>query len=252
MLTLGNKYLAVRRFTDIRHTAFGKFGGDESARTREDSNVSSVYEGRTMKQIGILGAGGLAREVMVLLEDLCIADRVVAFYETDDVWQARSLHNIPVASLSDFDPSRCEMVLAVSDPTTRRALRERLPAQTYYPTLIHPSVHRSASVEIGEGSIVCAGAILTCDITVGTHALVDRTTNIGHDCRISDFVTFSPGVIVSGNCEIGSDCFFGAGALIREKTKIPQGTTVGMGAVVAASIHEAGTYFGNPARRRER
>lgn len=204
-----------------------------------------------MKQIGIFGAGGLAREVMGLLEDLCVADRVVAFYETDDVWRARSSHSIPVRPLSDFDPSRCEMVLAVSNPMTRRALRERLPTQTCYPTLIHPSVRRSASVEISGGSIVCVGAILTCDIVIGMHTLVDRTTNIGHDCRIGDFVTFSPGVIVSGNCEIGSDCFLGAGALIREKTRIAQGTTVGMGAVVVASIHEAGTYFGNPARRHE-
>ena len=204
-----------------------------------------------MKQIGVFGAGGLAREVMGVLGDLHLADRIVAFYETDDVWQARNLHNIPVVPLSRFDPLRCEMVLAVGDPTTRRALHKQLPTQTCYPTLIHPSVRKSASVEIGGGSIVCGGAILTCDIIVGAHTLVDRMTNIGHDCRIGEFVTFSPGVIVSGNCEIGADCFVGAGALIREKTTIAPGTTVGMGAVVLASIHEAGTYFGNPARRHE-
>lgn len=204
-----------------------------------------------MRRIGILGAGGLAREILLLLEDLFLADRVVAFYETDDVWQERRLRDVPVLPLSRLDSTECEIVLAIGSPAARRAVKAKLPAQARCPTLVHPSVRKSASVEIGEGSIVCAGSMLTCDIVVGAHVLVDRTTNIGHDCRIGDFATLSPGTIVSGNCDIGPDCFLGTGSLVREKTRIAAGTMIGMGAVVVASIHQAGIYVGNPARRHE-
>lgn len=205
-----------------------------------------------MKSIGIFGAGGLAREVMLLLQDLRLAERVTAFYETDDVWQKRSLWSVPVSPLSRFDPAQSQMVVAVGSPTARHKLRTLIASQTTYPTLVHPSVQKSESVEIGEGSIVCAGVILTCDIKLGAHVLVDRSSNIGHDSRIGDFATLSPGVIISGNCEIGSQCFLGAGAMIREKTTIVTGTTIGIGAVVVNSICEAGIYIGNPARRYER
>jgi sugar O-acyltransferase (sialic acid O-acetyltransferase NeuD family) len=201
-----------------------------------------------MRKLGIFGAGGFAREIMILLEDLGLAERVNAFFESANIWRARNLWNIPVVPIEQFEVADSDLILAVGSPEARKVMHASVPKETYFPTLVHPHVRRSSSVEIGEGSIICAGSILTCDIRLGRHVNIDRMTNVGHDCILGDFTTTAPGVILSGNCEIGEGCYLGTHCSVREKTIIAPGTTVGMGAVVVSSIAHPGVYVGNPAR----
>jgi acetyltransferase-like isoleucine patch superfamily enzyme len=56
-------------------------------------------------------------------------------------------------------------------------------------------------------------------------------------------------VDVGGGCKIGNNVTIGSGATVLPKVKIPDNTTIGAGSVVLRSIKEAGTYFGNPAKK---
>lgn len=203
-----------------------------------------------MQKIALYGAGGFAREVLILLEDLGLAARVSAFYESDDFWHERRIAGVPVEPISRFDPAQAEMVLAVGSPQGRRKMRESLPAQTRYPTLVHPDAKVHRSTALGEGSIVCDGCIVTCDIRIGRHVNLDRMTTIGHDSCLGDFVTAAPAVVVSGNCDVGAGTYLGTNSCLREKISIPADSFIGMGAVVVASLAESGVYVGNPARRK--
>lgn len=205
-----------------------------------------------MKQIAIIGAGGFAREVLWLLTDLGHAARVAAFYESDSIWSEREVTGLPVLPLSRFDAARSEAVVAVGSPRVRQQLVADLPAGTAFPTLIHPSVHRSSRVELGAGAIVCAGSILTCDIQVLEHVHLNLATTVGHDCVLHPFVTTAPAVNISGGCDIGERVYIGTNACLREGLAIAPDATIGMGAVVVSAIAEAGVYVGNPARRRDR
>ncbi|WP_160309512.1 acetyltransferase [Lysobacter capsici] len=201
-----------------------------------------------MKNIAIYGAGGFAREVLILLEDMGLAARVSALYESDDIWTQRRVGGIQTLPISRFEPSDTDMILAVGSPQARQRMRESLPAQTQYPTLVHPNakVHRSTS--LGEGSIVCEGCIVTCDIRIGRHVNLDRMTTIGHDSVLGDFVTAAPAVVVSGNCMVGASTYLGTNSCLREKISIPADSIIGMGAVVISSLTAPGVYVGNPAR----
>lgn len=201
-----------------------------------------------MNRIGIFGAGGFAREVAWLIEDMGLA--VAAFFESDAVWNARDVAGLPVLPASRFDASSWDAVIAIGNPATRRAVRDGLPRETHYPTLVHPNVARSRRVEIGAGSIVCAGSVLTCDIVLGEHVHLNLLTTVGHDCRLDDFVTTAPAVNISGNCHLGAGSYFGTNACLREGVHVAPGATVGMGAVVVASLPDVAVYVGNPARKR--
>jgi len=200
------------------------------------------------RKIAIFGAGGFAREVMVLLHDANVAKSAVAFYEDDDIWSDRTMCSLPVLPLSRFDSAKVDLILAVGSPALKSRIRNMLPADTRYPTLIHPTALRSKSVEIGQGCIIAAGSILTCDIKLGAHVNIDRATNVGHDSVLGDYVTTAPAVTISGNCRIGSRSYLGTHACMREKTTIADDITVGMGAVVVSSLLQPGVYFGNPAK----
>lgn len=201
-----------------------------------------------MRKISIFGAGGFAREVLALLADAGKIQNVAAFFESDDVWCARTVAGLDVLPASRFDPIESDMVIAIGNPSARRAVRDSLPAETVFPILLHPSVVCSSTVQLSPGTIICAGGILTCDIVMGQHVHLNLMTTVGHDCRIDDFVTTAPDVSISGNCHVGPYAYLGTKACLREGLTIAAGTTVGMGAVVVASITTAGVYVGNPAR----
>lgn len=201
-----------------------------------------------MKSIAIFGSGGFGREVLALLNDAQLGHRISAFYESDAIWAARAVSGLPVLPASQFDPKSTEIVLAIGSPGARQAVRDSLPAETQYPTIIHPNVVRSPSVNIGQGSVICAGCILTCDINIGEYVHLNLMTTLGHDCVLGDFVTTAPAVNVSGHCNIGRGAYFGTNSCIREGLDIAANTTIGMGAVVVSSIREAGIYVGSPAR----
>jgi acetyltransferase-like isoleucine patch superfamily enzyme len=104
-------------------------------------------------------------------------------------------------------------------------------------------------VTVGAGSIICAGAVLTCNISLGRHTHINLSTTIGHDTTAGDFFTTAPGASISGNCSFGNEVYIGSNACIREKTTVTGGVTIGMGAVVVKSIAAPGVYAGNPAQK---
>jgi len=128
-------------------------------------------------------------------------------------------------------------------------LIQRLSKETKYFTFIHDSVQILGNdFTIGEGSIVCAGCIITTNVSIGKHTHLNLQTTIGHDCRIGDFFTTAPGVKISGNCKIHDCVYIGTNASIKEKISIHSLSTIGMNAGVVKNICEPGVYVGTPAK----
>ena len=88
-------------------------------------------------------------------------------------------------------PQESWCVCAVGSAQTRRKIIEKLKGneKIKFATLVDPSVIVSNRVTIDEGSILCAGTILTVDITIGKHVIVNLDCTVGHDDVINDFVT---------------------------------------------------------------
>jgi sugar O-acyltransferase (sialic acid O-acetyltransferase NeuD family) len=124
-----------------------------------------------------------------------------------------------------------------------------LPADTAFDTLIHPTAVMSQWVEVGAGSVICAGCVLTCQISIGEHCHLNLNTTVGHDCTFGDFCTVAPGTNISGNCEFGNRVDVGTQASFRQHVRICDDAVIGMGTVVVKDIVEAGIYVGVPAKK---
>jgi sugar O-acyltransferase (sialic acid O-acetyltransferase NeuD family) len=209
---------------------------------------------KTRKKIGIIGAGGFGKETLVCLSDsiantnLKIED-IAVFLVSDELVESDFILGIPVIPLSKFEPKKYDVVIAVGDPTSRKKLVENLPKNTTFTTIIHPTASISKWVSIGEGSIVTAGVVLTCDIKIGKHAHLNLHTTIGHDCTMGDYFTTAPAANISGHCEFGDCVYIGTNASIRQEVKICDDVTIGMGGVVLKTIPESGVYVGNPLKK---
>jgi sugar O-acyltransferase (sialic acid O-acetyltransferase NeuD family) len=186
----------------------------------------------------LIGYGGHAREVMAQM-----GVKLTCF--VDDKYVVEGTKPI-----SKFNPKKYALMVAVADSKDRFDIVQRLPKETKYFTWIHPtSLIMSDDVEIGEGSFIGAYSILTTNIKIGKHALLNRGNHIGHDCEIGDYFSAMPGTIVSGNDKIYDLVYLGTNSSIREKIKITNSVTIGMNSVVVNNIEESGVYVGVPSKK---
>ena len=192
---------------------------------------------------GIIGAGGFGKEIYWSLNPV---ERInTVFFVDDEYWDNTDNKILP---LSLFESDKYEVVIAIADSYHRERIVNNLPKTTKFFTHIHPSAQiHGEDVEIGDGSIVCAGSIITTNVKIGKHAHINLITTIGHDCVIGDYFTTAPGVQISGNEIIGDRVYFGTRSCVKQKLKICNDVVIVMNAGVVKDIVEPGTYVGTPA-----
>lgn len=187
----------------------------------------------------LVGYGGHAREVMAQMG-------VTLTCFVDDNYNVEGTQ-----PLSKFNPKEYELMVAIADPRDRFDIIQRLPKETKYFTWVHPtSLIMGDDVKIGEGTFIGAYSILTTNIKIGKHAILNRGNHIGHDCEIGDYFSAMPGAIVSGNVRIYDCVYMGTNSSIKEKLSIHSFSTFGMNASVVKSIEESGTYVGVPCKKK--
>lgn len=141
-------------------------------------------------------------------------------------------------------------VCAVGNAKVRKQIIEKLSnSGVRFATIVDPSVILSKRVSIGEGTIICAGTIITVDIEIGNHVIINLDCTLGHDDAIADYVTIYPSVNISGNVTVGECSELGTGMQIIQGKNIAPNTIIGAGAVVVKDLNESGTYVGSPAKK---
>ena len=189
-----------------------------------------------MKKV-LIGNGGHAREVMAQMGTKleCFVDEQYLDNET--------------SSMSKFDPNIHIAMIVVSNSKDRYDIVQRLPKETKFFSFIHPTALIMDNVEIGDGSFIGAYSILTTNIKIGKHTILNRGNHIGHDCIIGDYFSAMPGAIVSGNVTISDIVYMGNNSSIRERLSIHSSSTIGMNSAVVKNISEPGVYVGVPAKK---
>jgi sugar O-acyltransferase (sialic acid O-acetyltransferase NeuD family) len=139
-------------------------------------------------------------------------------------------------------------IIAIGDGAVRKKMSERF-RHLAYTRFTAPDIRIGKDCNVGFGTIICPGCILTVNVNVGKHCLINLNCTIGHDCFIKDFVTISPGANISGNVTIGNNCYIGSNAVIRDKITICDNVIIGAGGVVVKDITLPGVYVGNPVKK---
>lgn len=202
----------------------------------------------------IFGAGGHGREIAWLARQI-LGDAVEIIHLVD---QAKYLHDSvngnPVKLLANIESgSTSRFVVALGDSTARKLATNACLATGLLPiSLVHPRVEISDLVQIGLGSVLGAGCVVTTNIKIGEHVHINIGSTISHDVEVGDFSTLSPGVHVSGHVHIGREVFIGTGANIingsaSEPLIIGDGAVVAAGACVIRSVAPATMVAGVPA-----
>lgn len=209
-----------------------------------------------MKRIAVFGAGGFGKEVAMLIEQInapAPEGQMIGFFD-DDIAKNTAVNGYTclggVAEVNRLD-ERTGLVLAVANPAIKKKIHAQLQnPQVYYPVLVHPNVQMGDKqyIDIGEGGIITAGNLLTVNIKLGRHVILNLACTVGHDVVLGDYTSVMPGVNISGGVIINEGVYIGTGAKVINHLEIGSHTVIGAGAVVIKSLPAHCTAVGVPAK----
>jgi len=211
------------------------------------------------RSIVVIGAGGLAREVRWLIDDINRAGGAFDFlgYVVSDRATLGPSDDIErvIGEVGDLEPGGLEsdaVAIGIGDPAIRASIGTRLAGsvpQVDLPSLVHPTVQGDfESWSIGRGTLLCAGVVGTVNVVLSDFALVNLSCTIGHGAKIGFGSVLSPLVSVSGGVSIGDRALIGTGANILQYVTVGDDSAIGAGAVVVKDVEPGTTVVGIPAR----
>lgn len=206
-----------------------------------------------MKDIVVIGAGGFGREVIMLIEDINKLNKewnVLGFVDDNPNILGDIINGIKVVgNIEWLTKQKLFVINAVGHGNTRKKVNERLKSsKNIFATLVHPTVIKSSTVTIGEGSIICAGNIITTNVSIGQHVIINLSCTVGHDDVLSDYVTILPGSNISGFVNLFDGVTIGTGTKVIQNLSIGENTMVGAGSTVVKDLPANCTAVGTPAK----
>ena len=209
-----------------------------------------------MKDLIIFGASGFGREVAWAAERQNKKEptwNILGFMDDDESIHGTEINGYKVlgktANVGKYPDAY--FVVAVGASRTREKIVSNMKAvnpSIKFGIVIDPTVEMSDLVTIGEGTIICAHTIITVNIEISSHVIINLDCTVGHDAILQDFVTLYPSVNVSGITNIGHAVELGTGMQIIQGKNVGDYSIIGAGAVVVKDIPAKCTAVGSPAK----
>lgn len=209
-----------------------------------------------MKDIIIVGASGLGREIADWIEDINDVSptwNILGFLDDN----LKALNGYPtdyqvIGKISEWKPKPSEwFVCGLAFPDVKRHCVELLQSKgAKFATIIHPSAIISKFSDIGEGTVITQRSGLNTNTKVGKFVTL-LESRMGHDSSIGDFSTLSGDCNINGHVSIGNDVYVSCGVSIAPSKKIGDGAKIGIGSIVISNVKPGVTVFGNPAKKIE-
>jgi sugar O-acyltransferase (sialic acid O-acetyltransferase NeuD family) len=200
------------------------------------------------ENIIVIGAGGHAKVVVATL--LAAGYTIDALFDDDLSKVGHNIFHIPIIGglerIADYGYSSA--IIAIGDNRKRKEISIYLDRYCKWITVAHPKTIIHDSVDIGKGTVICAGVVIQPDTIIGDHVIINTGATVDHDCRIEDFVHVAPGAHLAGNVSVRRGAFLGLGVVVIPGVTIGEGAIVGAGSVVIDDIPPFAKVAGVPAR----
>lgn len=194
-----------------------------------------------MKNIVIIGAGDLGKEVAWLIEDInrhSPAYLILGFLDDDANKKDKEFYGYKVlGSTEELESLAGKMplsaVIAIQEGSARKRIVEEHKQFMHWESIIHPTAVIASTSSVGKGSIVFPQVTISVDSSAGDYGLFYIHATICNDCRIGDFVSVMSGVQVSERVIIGNQCYLAAGCCVYPHKTLGERVKAAVGATVS-------------------
>lgn len=201
----------------------------------------------------IVGAGGHAREVLSVIEEHEMTDRITFF---DNITGHDKLYDYDViACIEDVNlefEKDDSYVLAIGGQKGKQKLNQLFLDLNGKPRSI---VSKTAyvglhDVTLGVGLNIMRDVFISNSVAIGDYTLLNHRSSVHHHVTIGQYCEISPGAQLLGGCKIGDFCFVGAGSIILPNIVVGNNATIGAGSVVTKNVMDDMVVYGVPAKER--
>jgi sugar O-acyltransferase (sialic acid O-acetyltransferase NeuD family) len=210
-----------------------------------------------MKKLYIVGASGFGREVLETVEAINKVRptyEIQGFIDDDASLAGKIINEQKILGTTDYlieqgksDPEIYATV-AIGDSRIREQIVDKLEGFVLFDNIIHPTARISKFAKIGNGNIFQASVNVLPNAEIGNHCVINGMSGVGHDGRLSDFVSAMSYCDITGNVKLGRGAYLGSSVAIHPGRTIGAYAKVGMGSVVLGDVRENSIVMGNPAR----
>jgi acetyltransferase EpsM len=200
----------------------------------------------------IVGAGRHSLETYYLLQDISAENNIDFAIDAPEKEQKLAGRKVwSIRELLDFHKQNINkpaVLVAIGDlQSNKRLVKVFSDAGFSFFNAIDNSINQQRQKHIGKGVTILWGSILTCNISIGDHTIINIGCTISHDCFIGNHVNISPGCHLAGKVTIEDDVFIGTGATFIPDVKVGTGSIVAAGACVISDIPPYSLVAGVPA-----
>ena len=212
--------------------------------------------GSLMKQLIVVGAGGLGREVFQYAQDLLGSDaetEVLGFLDDNPAALAGDpLEGKILGDTANFsvEPQH-RFVIGVGDPALRHALAAQIATRGgLFTRVIHPLAYVASTARVDDGCVLAPYVFVGAGARVGPHVVLNVRVSVGHDAMLSEHCVLSPHCVVGGGTRLGRGVFMGSSVTIVPQRTLGSGCKIAAGAVVLQDVPGGALAVGNPAKSR--
>lgn len=209
-----------------------------------------------MKQLIVVGAGGLGREVFqYALDSLSKGAETEVLGFLDDnpaALDADPLKGKILGNTATFEVEpQHRFIIGVGDPATRQSLAQQIAARGgRFGRVVHPLAYVAATAEVSEGCILAPYVFVGAGARLGAHVVLNARASVGHDAVLAEHCVLSPHCVIGGSTKLGKAVFMGSSSTIVPQRTIGSGSKISAGAVVLHDVPNGALAVGNPAKSR--
>jgi len=201
------------------------------------------------KRLIIVGAGAMGRECCQYAQATLPGYSVVGFLDSrSGILDGYGGYPPILGSVENYQAGQNDhFVCSIGEVEPKMRYVNLLKSKgARFVSVVHPLAYVGQNVKIGNGCIIAPGVVLTADLALGDHVIVNVQSSISHDCHIGDGSTISPGCHIAGWCRLGKRVFLGVHSTLIPHIVLGDDVYVAAGAVVVKAV-ECGRVMGIPA-----
>lgn len=208
-----------------------------------------------MKQLVIIGAGGMGREVYHLATECSgfgTEFEVKGFLDDNPhALDSFAFGYPPIIGTTDNYQIAVDDVFtcSIGDVHTKVRIIEKIESRGgKFISLIHPDVYIVPTALIGDGVLIFHDVHVGSEAVIGNHVMLQSYAAIGHDATIGDFTRVDPKASIIGGVKVGNRVTIHTMSVLNHKVVVGDDAVIGALSFVIRKVKPGITVFGNPAK----
>lgn len=208
-----------------------------------------------MKQLVILGAGGMGREVYHLATECNEYNKVYTIKGfLDDNEHALDGFEYPyppiIGTIYDYQIQPDDVfACSIGDVHTKVKIVELIEGKGgEFISLICPKVEINKTAKLGRGILAFHDVHVGSEAVIGNHVMLQSYAAIGHDVVVGDYVRIDPKASIVGGVKVGNRVALHTMCVLNHKVTVGDDAVVGALSFVIRKVKPGITVLGIPAK----